>query len=74
MPRKRKAAVRSFSLKLETLERLREVVGETEIAGGASAIAEDAISGWLRRYAADPNGWLISRGIAHKTEASSDDL
>ena len=46
MSRPKTHSVRSFSLKLETLEALREVVDEARLAGGASALAEDAISAW----------------------------
>lgn len=74
MARPKKKAVRSFALKLETLERLREVCAEVNIAGGASTIAEDAVANWLRRYTADPKGWLAARGIAHTSEPVSDDL
>ena len=74
MSRPKAKAVRSFALKLETLDRLREVTGEVNLAGGASAIAQDAIETWLRRYTADPKGWLVARGIAHTTEPTGDDL
>ena len=74
MSRPKTHAVRSFSLRLETLEDIREVVDEARLAGGASALAQDAISAWIKRYRADPKGWLVARGIANTSTPVSDDL
>ena len=74
MSRPKMKAVRSFALKLETLAAIREVSEEARLAGGASALAEDAISAWVKRYRADPKGWLVARGLAHATEPTPDDL
>ena len=64
----------SFSMTLDTLASLKEVSYEAKIAGGMSAIVEDATRSWLRRYKADPKAWLIARGIAASAEPSEDDI
>ena len=74
MARPKTKEVRSFAMKIETLALLREVVEEAGITGGASVIAEDAISAWIRRYKADPKAWLLQRGISAVGTPESDDL
>ena len=74
MARPKRKAVRSFALKLETLEKIRTVTGEVNLAGGASALVEDAVSLWFKKYDADPRAWLLARGIAHTSEPTGDDL
>ena len=72
MPRPKKKAVMSFALKLETLDKLRAAAGDGKIAGGRSAIVEDAVSAWLSRYNAAPSDWLAARGMAVHGEATDD--
>ena len=74
MSRPKTHAVRSFSLRLETLESIREVVDEARLAGGASALAQDALALWIKRYRNDPRQWLSDRGIAATSEPIHDDL
>ena len=66
--------VHSFSVRETTLEKLRRVSKEAGIAGGMSAIVEDATSAWLRRYESDPKLWLLTRGLAATSEPENDDL
>jgi hypothetical protein len=66
-------AVKSFALRLETLEMVRTVAAKAGIAGGQSAIVEDAVSSWLRRYAENPEKWISDRGLA-VNRAAVDDL
>ena len=63
MARKLTKQVMSFALKTETIEELKRVAEESGIVGGRSLIVEDAVSMWLKRYAADPQAWLLARGM-----------
>jgi hypothetical protein len=66
--------VRSFALRLETLEKIIAVTEEAKLAGGASGLVQDALDRWFTRYDADPAGWLAARGIAHTKPPVEDDL
>jgi hypothetical protein len=68
----RQKAVKSFALRLETLEMVRTVAAKAGIAGGQSAIVEDAVSSWLNRYAENPEKWLRDRGLAVSRDATDD--
>ena len=72
MKRIRQKAVKSFALRLETLEMVRTVAAKAGIAGGQSAIVEDAVSSWLKRYYENPEKWLGDRGLAVNREPSDD--
>lgn len=64
--------VHSFSIRRATLAKLREVATEARIVGGMSAIVEDALTSWLKRYRDDPKAWLLSRGVPSVSEATDD--
>jgi len=74
MPRPKTKTVMSFALKMETIERLKEAVESGNVAGGRSAVVEDALSAWLKRFENDPEDWLNARGMAVHREPVSDDL
>ena len=74
MARPKRKAVRSFALKLETLEKIRTVTGEVNLAGGASAIVQNSLDLWFRKYDADPKKWLLDRGIAHTSAPVNEDI
>lgn len=74
MARKKTKEVKSFALRMETLALLREVVAESNVAGGASAIVENAVASWLKRYKADPKAWLAARGMAATSAPVDDDI
>ena len=74
MPKEKTKVPHSFSLRITTLERIRKTAVKAKLAGGQSAIVEDAVTAWLNRYEADPDGWLAARGVAVASEPENDDL
>lgn len=74
MARERVKEVRSFALRIDTLATLKRVAAEAGITGGMSVIAENAIASWLRKYEADPAGWLKSRGLSAVTAPQDDEI
>lgn len=72
MKRTRQKNVKSFALRIETLARIRDVAAHEGVAGGQSAIVEDAVSSWLKRYEEAPEKWISDRGLAVNRAAVDD--
>jgi hypothetical protein len=67
----RPRVVHSFSIRRGTLDQLRDVAGKERIVGGMSAVVEDAVSSWLKRYDESPD-WLLKRGVPAESDPTDD--
>ena len=72
MTRIARKEVKTFSMKTETLEDLREVAEETKCIGGMSYIVEDAVASWIKRYRENPKRWLAARCVPVAGEPTDD--
>ena len=74
MPRQKTKTVHSFSLRIETMESLRKVTEHSGVAFGMSAIVDDAVGLWLRRYFESPQDWMAARGLAVNRKPTEDEI